>query len=347
MPEFPALPRIAPALIAFAAAMACALAPPAAAHERDWEDLPPAARDVPVPQDTGILVREVAPGVHMVTDGLYQALFAVTGDGVVVVDAPPSIGPRLSQAIAATTDKPVIAVIYTHSHIDHIGAADQFGPDVQRIASVPTRDKLARLADPRRPVPTQVVGAGSTRMRFGTTEVQLDLAGAFHEPGNLIVLFPQGKVLMMVDIVYPGWVPFTNLGMAEDVQGFIDAHDVLLGYDFAVFVGGHLSRPGTRADVETAKTYVTDLVAAARAAQGKVDFLAVAGETGFANRWLLVKTWMDRVADACTATMLGKWEGKLGGASVSTPGHCWIMQEHLNINGLPAAETAPVRAAAP
>lgn len=321
----------------------CAVASPLCAQdhawqgrvERDWSDLPATALDTPVPQDTGILVREIAANVHLVTDGLYQAMFVVTQEGVVVFDAPPSIGARLGKAVADTTDRPVIAVVYTHSHVDHIGAADQFVGDIARIASTETRDKLARLADPRRPVPTRAVTGESTTLRFGGTEIRLDRKGAFHEPGNLIVHLPREGVLMMVDIVYPGWVPFTNLGMAEDVQGFIDAHDVLLGYDFAHFVGGHLSRPGTREDVVVAKTYVEDLVAAARKGQETVDFMAVAGETGFANRWLLVKTWMDRVADVCTGIMLAKWEGKLGGATVSTPGHCWIMQEHLNINGLP------------
>jgi glyoxylase-like metal-dependent hydrolase (beta-lactamase superfamily II) len=339
--------RLPTRLAAFAASAVFAAAPLVAGEhewlaraERDWGDLPATALDTPVPQDTGILVREVAPKVHLVTDGLYQAIFVVTGEGVVVVDAPPSIGARLSQAIAATTDALVTAMIYSHSHIDHIGAADQFPAGIQRIAARETRDKLARLADPARPVPTQVVEGPSTAITIGGTAFQLDLLGAFHEPGNLIVHLPREKVLMMVDIVYPGWVPFTNLGMAEDVQGFIDAHDVLLGYDFAVFVGGHLSRPGTREDVVVAKSYVTDLVAAAREGQRAVDFMAVASETGFANRWLLVKTWMDRVADTCTRTMLGKWEGRLGGAAVSTPGHCWIMQEHLNINGLPPVPAA-------
>lgn len=309
--------------------------------ERDWSDLPATAQDQPIPQDRGILVRQVAPGVHMVTDGLYQALFAVTKAGVVVIDAPPSIGKRLGQAIAETTSLPVTTVIYTHSHIDHIGAADQFPASVTRIASAETNAKLARLADPARPVPTRVVTGRRNSLRIGDMEFRLDQPGAFHEPGNLIVHLPAARALMMVDIVYPGWVPFTNLGMAEDVQGFIDAHDVLLGYDFDVFVGGHLSRPGTREDVVVARRYVDDLIAAARKGQREVDFMGVAKETGFANRWLLVKTWMDRVADVCTRDMLAKWEGKLGGAAVSTPGHCWIMQEHLNINGLPGPPAKP------
>lgn len=173
------------------------------------------------------------------------------------------------------------------------------------------------------------------RIVIGGVTFQLNTHGNQHEPGNLYVSLPQKRVLMVVDLIFPGWVPFTNLGMAEDVQGFIDAPQTVLGYDFDVLVGGHLSRPGTRTDVRTQQAYVTDLIAAAQVGQRAVDFGAVASEIGFANRWLLVKTYMDRVAAHCANSMLARWRGKLGGAAVSTPGHCWVMQEHLSINGIP------------
>jgi glyoxylase-like metal-dependent hydrolase (beta-lactamase superfamily II) len=303
--------------------------------ERDWADLPTAAQDAPIPQDTGYLSREVKPGVYIVTEGLYQAMFVVTRRGVVVVDAPSTIGSKLMDAIRAATDKPVTHFIYSHSHIDHVGAAAQFG-NVVRIASRETAGRLARARDPNRPQATRILSRASNRLVLDGIEFRLDNRGTHHEPGNLYISLPQSRVLMVVDIIYPGWVPFTNLGMAEDVQGFIDAHDAVLSYDFDVLVGGHLSRPGTRADVEVQQEYVRDLVAAAQAGQRAVNFGAVAGEVGFANRWLLVKTYMDRVADHCANNMIERWRTRLGGAAVSTPGHCWIMQEHLNINGMPA-----------
>jgi len=58
---------------------------------------------------------------------------------------------------------------------------------------------------------------------------------------------------MVVDIIWPGWVPFTQLGYAEDVPGYIQAHDDILAYDFDLLIAGHLNRPGTRQDVETQK----------------------------------------------------------------------------------------------
>jgi hypothetical protein len=51
---------------------------------------------------------------------------------------------------------------------------------------------------------------------------------------------------MLVDVVFPGWVPFAYLGLAEDVFGYVQAHDIALNYNFDTFVGGHLTRLGTR-----------------------------------------------------------------------------------------------------
>ena len=49
-------------------------------------------------------------------------------EGVIVVDAPPSIGENILAAIAEVTDEPITHVIYSHSHADHIGAAGIYPP---------------------------------------------------------------------------------------------------------------------------------------------------------------------------------------------------------------------------
>ena len=60
--------------------------------------------------------------MYWVTDGSYNTMFLVTDKGVVAVDAPPSIGKNYLKAIAEVTNKPVTYVIYSHAHLDHIGA---------------------------------------------------------------------------------------------------------------------------------------------------------------------------------------------------------------------------------
>ncbi len=306
----------------------------ASAHESGsghHDHLPKTATDEPIPEK-GYLVRPVKDNLYLVTEGVYQAMFLVTKEGVVVVDAPPSIGDKLLAAIKETTDKPVTHLIYTHSHSDHIGSASMFDASVKKIAHVLTKERLERVADSRRPLPDETFDSDKT-LTIGEEKIELSYKGNSHEPGNSFVYFPRHKTLMLVDVVYPGWVPFTNLGMTEDVGGYIAAHQQIMQYDFEHFIGGHISRPGTRKDVETAIAYLRDLKKSAEEAHKEVDFMASAQKTGFTDKWKMVKGYQDAIADACTKKMLAKWDGKLGGAATNTPTHCWIMQEHLYING--------------
>lgn len=296
--------------------------------------LPDAARGLSVDPSKGYAVEKIGDRVWMVTDGLYQAMFAATGEGVVVFDAPPSIGPRLSAAIAEMTAESVTHLVYSHSHIDHIGAADQFN-DVVIVASDETAAKLTRFDDKGRPDP-MVTFAKTHTLSVGNLTAKLTVDGEGHEPGNLFIYLPDDRILMAVDIAFPGWVPFTHLGMAEDIGLYVEDMGQLLAYDFDVFVGGHVGRAGTRADIEEQQDYVDDLIDAANAGRREVDFGEIAQRTGTENKWLLVRSYMDAIADVCTQRMMEKWATRLGGANVSTPGHCWVMQEFLNINGQPS-----------
>jgi len=64
--------------------------------------LPDAAAGPAIPQDKGYLVEEIQDGLYWVTEGVYQTIFLTTGEGVIVVDAPPSIGENLFTSSTAT-----------------------------------------------------------------------------------------------------------------------------------------------------------------------------------------------------------------------------------------------------
>jgi hypothetical protein len=62
----------------------------------DFKPVPPAikARILAVDPQKGYLVKELEPSVYLITDGGYQSMFVTTGKGVILLDAPPSYGPR-------------------------------------------------------------------------------------------------------------------------------------------------------------------------------------------------------------------------------------------------------------
>ena len=83
----------------------------------------------------GYLVQEIRDHLYWVTDGSYNTIFLVTEKGVVAVDALPSIGKNYLKAIAEVTNKPIAYVIYSHAHLDHIGAPGIFPKNATYISS--------------------------------------------------------------------------------------------------------------------------------------------------------------------------------------------------------------------
>ena len=85
--------------------------------------VPESAKGPAIDPAKGYRIQELGKGLYMITDNVYQSMFMVYETGVVVVDAPSSYADSIRHAIAEVTDQPVTHVIYSHSHIDHIGAS--------------------------------------------------------------------------------------------------------------------------------------------------------------------------------------------------------------------------------
>src|SRR5260370_13883611 len=112
--------------------------------------LPLAPSGLPVPEGPGgYRLQRAGERGYVVISGFVQAAFGVTGEGVVLVDAPPALDGKIQAAIASVTDQQVTHLIYTHSHADHVGAVTKF-PGPRRIAHEEAR---AAAGQPRRPGP--------------------------------------------------------------------------------------------------------------------------------------------------------------------------------------------------
>ena len=300
------------------------------ATEPHFAPVPPIAQGPAIPA-AGYLVGEIRSGLYWVTDGVYQCIFLVTGQGVIVVDAPPSIGPNLLKAIASVTSEPVTHIVYSHFHVDHIGAAYLLPRTATVIAHAATAAYLRRDKDPHRPVPTVTFTERYT-LRVGDQILQLSYKGENQVEGNIFIYALRQKVLMLVDVVFPGWVPFDYLAGSIDVPGYLAAYDQTLAYPFDTFVGGHLTRLGTRQDVLTGREYLLDLKANTAAALQTVDFGAVIKKVGYGNPYAVGKTYFDTVIDMAAAATLAKWQGRLGGADVFTRDNCYAMQASLRVD---------------
>jgi len=189
----------------------------------DYAPIPPSAFG-PALNDQGYYVGRVERNLHWVTDGVYNSAFLTTPDGVVLFDAPPSIGHNLQRAVdeVAAEDgvsNRVTHLVYSHHHADHGAASSIFG-DVVRIGHEETRRLLLRDDDPSRPVP-EVTFADRYTLEVGGERVELAWHGPNHTPDNIYIHFSDHDTLMFIDVVNAGWVPIYNTNLSEDVIGYM------------------------------------------------------------------------------------------------------------------------------
>src|ERR1700760_1962386 len=287
------LPRGA-ALTAVPLRGAGALAPPAPADTLpDYAPIPPSALG-PAVNAQGYYVGRVEKNLYWVTDSTYQAAFLTTRDGVVLFDAPPTIGHNLQRAIdevASANGVPgkVTHIVYSHHHADHLGASSLFGRNVTRIGQANTRRLLAEENDPARPVPDITFDTRYT-LRTGGERINLAWHGTNHTPDNSFIHFPGHDTLMLVDILLPRWVPYDSFNLNEDVPGSIAAPATAMAYPWKHFIGGHMGRLGTRDDVVLYQQYVADLIDNIKKALVTVDPTPFFTRYGN-NSWAAVKTY--------------------------------------------------------
>jgi glyoxylase-like metal-dependent hydrolase (beta-lactamase superfamily II) len=284
----------------------------------EYAPIPPSALG-PALNDQGYYVGRVERNLYYVTDGVYNCAFLATGDGVVLFDAPPSIGGNLRRAIdeiTATegTTNTVTHFVYSHHHADHGGAAFLFDGDVIRVGHEETKRLLLRDDDAARPVP-ELTFADSYTLEVGGERVELAWHGPNHTPDNIYIHFPGHDTLMFIDVVNAGWVPIYNVNLSEDVIGYMGAPATALAYPWTHLISGHLGRLATRDDVAVHQNYIADIEASAQEALAAVDpvpFYTAA----WPNFWAGVKGHLDAVTERATAPVVAKYTGVLAAADI-------------------------------
>ena len=300
----------------------------------DYAPIPPSALG-PAVNAQGYYVGRVEKNLYWVTDSTYQAAFLTTRDGVVLFDAPPTIGNNLQRAIdeiasANGVSNKVTHIVYSHHHADHLGASSLFGKDVVRIGQTQTKQLLASENDPTRPVPDITFDTAYT-LHVGGERVELAWHGTNHTPDNSYIHFPNHDTLMLVDINLPGWVPFDSFNLNEDVPGSIAAPDTALAYPWKHFIGGHMGRLGTRGDMAVYQQYVNDIIAGAQASLTAIDptpYFAKYGD----NEWAAVKEYQAAQVAYASAPVISKYTGVLAAADVYTAGTAFVILESIRLD---------------
>ena len=294
-------------------------------------DVPEAAKGPAVDPAKGYRLQDLGKGLFMVTDNSYQSMFLAYDRGVVVVDAPPGYAAHIPQAIAEITTKPITHVIYSHSHIDHIGGVRSLGGHPIIIAHEETARLLKRAADPNRPLPT-VTFKDRYSLRVGNQVLELSYHGDGHEPGNIFIHAPAQKVLMVVDVIFPGWMPWRRFAVAHDVPGYFAQVEAIRKMDWQTLVGGHVARTGTHADVDVQAEFDQDVKQAAATALSTTRLGEGLDPQDRGNPWAVFDQYIDRVAAQCVDALTPKWASRLAAFDVWIWDQCYAMEQSLRID---------------
>jgi len=274
----------------------------------------------PLPKK-GYLLKELAKDVYFFSNGVYNTMFIVTAEGVILVDPIRDAGPLIKKAMQEVTTFPIKILIYSHPHLDHIGDASLFAEEgVKVIAHKETQKLLQRYKDPARPVPQITFGEKSS-IELGGVEVELIYPGDGHGKGNSMIYLPQKKLLMFVDVATPKSVPFKNFSTV-DIYSQIVGLKRALQLDFDNYVAGHLYRPGKRSEMEEVLKYYLASKRANAEAMQRVDIREVMRTSPSKDIERKMGEYYEAVAEECYRLLKPEWKPRLMGFETFARGHC-------------------------
>ncbi len=300
-----------------------------------YMDIPESAKGPEIDPAKGYRLQQLGRGLYMVTENVYQAMFLVHDKGVILADAPPPLAAILAKAIREVTDKPVTHIVYSHAHNDHIGAAGEFIAKLPNkpviVAHEETKHILARAKDARRPLPS-ITFRDKYTLRVGGQRLELSYHGNGHEPGNIFIHAPEQRTLMVVDVIFPGWMPWRRLALAQDVPGYFAQVELIKSMDFDWLVSGHVARVGTKADVLMQHEFLQDLKASAGKALGSTPLAEGMDPRDKSNPWAVFDHYIDRVAAQCVNELTPKWAPRLAAFDVYIWDQCFTMEQSLRLD---------------
>jgi glyoxylase-like metal-dependent hydrolase (beta-lactamase superfamily II) len=164
----------------------------------------------------------------------------VTNEGVVLVDDKFEIDhDNIMAQLKKITNQPVKYVINTHYHGDHSGGNPKLQAlGAQVITSQQAREKMAEI---KQPGMANVTLDNSLRLFIGGKRLEVYRFGRAHTDGDIVVLFPDHRVLAAGDMftfgdATPQLIDYAGGGSARDWTGTLDG---ALKLEFDQVVPGH------------------------------------------------------------------------------------------------------------
>jgi glyoxylase-like metal-dependent hydrolase (beta-lactamase superfamily II) len=202
-------------------------------------------------------IKEIKPGLHMVTGLGGNSTVRVTNDGIFLVDTK-NLGEanytQLVNLIKTVSTQPIRFVAVTHVHQDHSGNIEHA---IKGGAQVIAHENLVKNLETYNPqqgkpaTPNAPYSGNQRNVMLGNVQVQVRHFGAGHTSGDSYVYFPDLRVIATGDA-------FANNMNCDYAQGgsilsWAKALEEVLKLDFDTAIPGHGNDPMTKAQVQAAQ----------------------------------------------------------------------------------------------
>jgi glyoxylase-like metal-dependent hydrolase (beta-lactamase superfamily II) len=233
------------------------------------------------PQPQGPMVvdaQKVRDNLYVMTGGGGNSAVFIGSDGVTVVDTKnPGWGQPLLDKIKTVTTKPVIRIINTHTHGDHVSGNVEFPATVDIVTHENTKKYMDEgnavyglQATPPENIFKKNNGRGMPKQTFkdrmtigkGADEIDLYYFGRAHTGGDAWVVFPALRVMHAGDAFHTKDLPImdrNNGGSGVDFpRTLMNAFNTVKNVD--TIINGHNPTTTTPADLRTQSEFVGDFV---------------------------------------------------------------------------------------
>jgi glyoxylase-like metal-dependent hydrolase (beta-lactamase superfamily II) len=198
-------------------------------------------------------LKKVRDDIYVISNvavpGLVTAL--ITDEGVILVDDKFEVDHDNIMAMLKTvTNQPVKYVINTHYHGDHSGGNAKL--QALGVLAVSSDQARARMVATNQPGQTNITFSDHASLHLGGKTVEIYKVGRAHTNGDVVVLFPEQRVLASGDIFANG--PGTSAQLVDYAGGgsakeWPKAVDQALQLDYDTVIPGH-GLVSTKADLQ-------------------------------------------------------------------------------------------------
>jgi glyoxylase-like metal-dependent hydrolase (beta-lactamase superfamily II) len=156
-------------------------------------------------QPATLEIQKVKDNLYMITGAGGNTAAFITEKGVVVVDTKlPGNGPAILDKVKSVTTKPVMMIINTHTHGDHVGSNSAFTGNVEFVAHANCKASMEKMPafqseEGKKFLPGKTFTDKLSLLK-GNDKIDLYYFGRGHTGGDTLVVFPALRTMHSGDL---------------------------------------------------------------------------------------------------------------------------------------------------